>query len=316
MKKIACGIAIILFLTSMFSSTVIIHPVKANGAGSENSKNMDQYPLSFQHETQLPSIMILSPQNKTYTANNTILLTFTIDGFASWIGYSLNGQTNTTITGNTTLPALPDGCYYFVVYTNDTFGNIAFSPSTRFAVDTTVPTGAIAINGGATSTIDASVMLTLSAQDATSGIAQMRFFDFTWGNWEDYSTSKPWTFTVGEGYKTVYVQFRDNAGLVSAPYRATISLGAAAPPADSTISHGTLAEIPKEIPKENPKPVQKDKDEQTPQKEQPEETLTASPSTLPPKSLANIYFMLAEAGIVIAIAIVGALILIAVKKRP
>ena len=315
MKTLACGIFIILLLTSMFSSTFIINSVKADTMESENSKNMDQYLLAFQYETQLPSIMILSPQNKTYTANNTIPLTFAIVGSVSWIGYSLNGQTNASITGNTTLPTLPDGRHNLVVYTNDTYGNIVSSPTTLFAVDTTAPTGAITINGGATSTIDASVILTLSAQDATSGVAQMRFFDFTWGNWEDYSTSKPWTFTEGNGYKTVYVQFRDNAGLVSAPYRVTISLGAAAPPEDSTISHGTLAETPKETPKVTPQPSQKDMTE-PPQQESPKETPTTSPSTLPTKSMDNLYFLLAEAGIITAIAIVGALFLFAVKKRP
>ena len=315
MKTLACGIFILLLLTSMFSSIFIIHSVKADTIENENPKNMDQYLLSFQYETQLPSNIILSPQNKTYTANNTIPLTFIIDGSASWIGYSLNGQTNATITDNTTLPTLPDGRHYLVVYTNDTYGNIVSSPTTLFTVDTTAPTGAITINGGATSTIDASVMLALSAQDATSGVAQMRFFDFTWGNWEEYSTSKPWTFTEGNGYKTVYVQFRDNAGLVSTPYRVTISLGTAAPPEDSTISHGTLAETPKETPKETPQTVQKDKAEQLPQQERPEETPTTSSSTLPPKSMANMSFVLAEAGIIIAIVMVGALILMAVKKR-
>ncbi len=255
----------------MFSSTFIIHSVKADTIESENSKNMDPYLLTFQFETQLSSNIILSPQNKTYTANNTIPLTFIIDGSASWIGYSLNGQTNATITGNTTLPTLPDGRHNLVVYTNDTYGNIVSSPTTLFAVDTTAPTGAITVNGGATSTIDASVILTLSAQDATSGVAQMRFFDFTWGNWEDYSTSKLWTFTEGNGYKTVYVQFRDNAGLISTPYRVTVSLGTAAPPEDSTVSHGTLAEKPKETPNVAPQPSKKDNTE-PPQQESPVET--------------------------------------------
>ena len=298
----------------MFSSTFIIYSVMADTIERENSKNMDSYLLTFQFEAQFSSNIILSPQNKTYTENNTIPLTFIIDRSASWIGYSLNGQTNATITGNTTLPTLPDGKHNLVVYTNDTYGNIVSSPTTLFAVDTTAPTGAITVNGGATSTIDASVILTLSAQDATSGVAQMRFFDFTWGNWEDYSTSKLWTFTEGNGYKTVYVQFRDNAGLISTPYRVTVSLGTAAPPEDSTVSHGTLAEKPKETPNVAPQPSKKDNTE-PPQQESPVETPTTSPSTLPTKPVANFYFLLAEAGIITAIAIVGVLFLFAFKKR-
>jgi hypothetical protein len=314
MKTLACGIIILLLLTSMFSSTFIVHSVKADTTEREKSKNMEPYLLTFQYETQLSSNIIQSPQNKTYTANNTVPLTFIIDGSASWIGYSLNGQTNATITGNTTLPTLPDGRHNLVVYTSDTYGNIISSPTTLFVVDTTAPTGAITVNGGATSTTDASVILNLSAQDATSGVAQMRFFDFTWGNWEDYSTSKLWTFTEGNGYKTVYVQFRDNAGLISTPYRVTVSLGTAAPPEDSTISHGTLAEKPKATPNVAPQPSRKDNTE-PPQQESPVETPTTSPSTLPTKSVANFYFLLAEAGIITAIAVVGVLFLFAFKKR-
>jgi hypothetical protein len=314
MKTLACGIIILLLLTSMFSSTFIVHSVKADTIERGNSKNMDPYQLTLQPEAQLSTNIILSPQNKTYTANNTIPLTLIIDGSASWIGYSLNGQTNTTITGNTTLPTLPDGRYNFVVYTNDTYGNIVSSPTTLFTVDTTAPTGAITVNGGATSTIDASVILTLSAQDATSGVAQMRFFDFTWGNWEDYSTSKLWTFTEGNGYKTVYAQFRDSAGLISTPYRVTVSLGTAAPPEDSTVSHGTLAEKPKATPNVAPQPSKRDNTE-PPQKESPVETPATSPSTLPTKPVDNFYFLLAEAGIITAIAIVGVLFLFVVKKR-
>jgi hypothetical protein len=301
-KTVASGIILVFLLTSLSLSIFIIQPISAIG-------------VPIQYQTEQSTVGILSPQNKTYI-NASIPLTFTVDLLVNWIGYSLDGQINITITGNATLPTLPDGWHYLAVYSNDTFGNTYSFPSTRFMVDTIAPTGAIAINGGAASTIDASVMLTLSAQDATSGVAQMRFFDFTWGNWEEYATSKPWAFTVGEGYKTLYVQFRDNAGLVSGPYRATISLGAAAPPSDSTISHGSLAESPTQTPKPTSQPVQKDETEQIPQQESPTETPTTSLSTLTPQPMFDIHFVLTVAGIIIVIAIGGALILMAIKKRP
>lgn len=103
-----------------------------------NANNTDHYPLKFPYENQPPTITILSPENKTYAVNTGIQLNFTIDEFASWIGYSLNGQPNATIAGNATLPFLLDGWHNVVVYANDTFGNMGMG-IVYFAVDTTAP---------------------------------------------------------------------------------------------------------------------------------------------------------------------------------
>ena len=49
-------------------------------------------------------------------------------------------------------------------------------------LDKTVPKGSIKINDGATSTTSTQVKLTLSSEDATSGVSQMRFFDISMEN--------------------------------------------------------------------------------------------------------------------------------------
>ena len=100
-------------------------------------------------------------------------------------------------------------------------------PSRSWFVDTVVPTGTISINGGASSTTSRSVTLKLSASDPSpaSGVADMRFRNggtTTWSSWEAYSTSKSWTLTSGAGTKTVYVQYRDRAGNISATASDTI----------------------------------------------------------------------------------------------
>jgi hypothetical protein len=101
---------------------------------------------------------------------------------------------------------------------------------TDVKLDKTVPTGSMTINYGAISTTSNQVTITISAADATSGVVQMRFFEVVYGNWEDYATSKFWTLSAtGEGYKTVYVQVKDKAGLVSAARNATIWLGSNPP---------------------------------------------------------------------------------------
>jgi ribosomal protein L40E len=82
--------------------------------------------------------------------------------------------------------------------------------------DTTPPTGSFVINDGASSTNDRTITLTLEADDA-SGVAEMRFSDnnVTWSTWQPYETSVNWTLPEGDGQKTVYVQFKDNSGLIS-----------------------------------------------------------------------------------------------------
>jgi len=89
------------------------------------------------HSLQPPAISIQSPENKTYTISH-VPLKFTVDQTTSWIGYSLDGQANVTITGNTTLSDLSDGSHHLIVYANDTFGNMGQS-TVNFAVDTLLP---------------------------------------------------------------------------------------------------------------------------------------------------------------------------------
>lgn len=96
---------------------------------------------------------------------------------------------------------------------------------TAIKLDKTAPIGSITINNNDTSTSSTSVTLTLSTND-TSGVAQMRFRnnETQWKPGEEYSTSTAWALTAGDGTKTVYVQFKDNAGFVSDVYLDTITL--------------------------------------------------------------------------------------------
>lgn len=92
----------------------------------------------LQPDTTPPAISILSPENKTFAVNNVPLI-FTINESASWIGYSLDGQPNVTITHNTTLTGLLDGTHEVIVYANDTSGNMGASETVHFTDDTTPP---------------------------------------------------------------------------------------------------------------------------------------------------------------------------------
>jgi undecaprenyl-diphosphatase len=79
------------------------------------------------------SISILSPENKTYTLSE-ISLKFTVNASISWSGYSLDGQTNITTAGNTTLANLVEGPHSVVVYANDTTGTLSSSQTVYFTI--------------------------------------------------------------------------------------------------------------------------------------------------------------------------------------
>ncbi|MGD8505491.1 MAG: right-handed parallel beta-helix repeat-containing protein [Candidatus Bathyarchaeota archaeon] len=101
--------------------------------------NMGSSDVVFTIDTLPPDIAILSPRNMTY-GTSSISLSFTVDEPTSWIGYSLDGQVNQTVTGNTTLSGLTNELHDIIVYANDTAGNIGLSDQIYFTVlDVTPP---------------------------------------------------------------------------------------------------------------------------------------------------------------------------------
>ncbi|MGE5558779.1 MAG: fibronectin type III domain-containing protein [Bacillota bacterium] len=92
--------------------------------------------------------------------------------------------------------------------------------------DNTPPSGRIMIEGGARITNQRDVILTVYAEDSESGMAAMAFSNEgkQWTTWESYRTEKKWILSTGNGEKTVYAKFKDNAGNVSAAVTATIIL--------------------------------------------------------------------------------------------
>jgi len=126
--------------------------------GCNNDDDLYAYQLEIP-----PEITIISPENKTYCASS-VPLTFTVNKPTSWMGYSLDSQENTTITGNTTLTGLSDEVHTIIVYANDTAGKMGSSSKVYFTIDTTPP-----------------VITILSPQNKTY-----------------HATSVPLTFTVNE----------------------------------------------------------------------------------------------------------------------
>jgi len=86
-----------------------------------------------------PAISIISLENVSYPIGN-LSLTFTVSEPTSWLGYSLDGQENITVAGNSVLSGLFMGSHYLTVYANDKAGNTGISETICFRIETPFPT--------------------------------------------------------------------------------------------------------------------------------------------------------------------------------
>jgi hypothetical protein len=121
-------------------------------------------------------------------------------------------------------------------------------------LDKTPPVGTISTDP-ITSTIE--IALSLNATDLTSGISGMRFSNdnSTWSNWEPYQNSKTYNLQLGNGQKTIFVQFADNAGLIST-YDCTVTLQILQPPQPPTPTPSPLPSLtPTSTPSPTPEPT-------------------------------------------------------------
>ena len=71
--------------------------------------------------------------------NEGLLLSYTNTTQLEWIGYSLDGQTNKTILGNTTIPVPEDGPHTIQLFGNNTAGRYYSSDIRQFIVDFLAP---------------------------------------------------------------------------------------------------------------------------------------------------------------------------------
>ncbi|TLM65893.1 MAG: DUF1566 domain-containing protein [Deltaproteobacteria bacterium] len=132
-----------------------------------------------------------------------------------------------------------DGSKTVSVLFKDAAGKISAAVKDSITLDRTAPSGTVKINGGAATTRAATAALTLTG---TGSPAQMRFSNdnAAWSAWEPFATAKAsWPLDAAvDGSKTVYVQFKDAAGNVSAAVTDDILLDTTPPTGTVSISNG------------------------------------------------------------------------------
>ncbi len=141
----------------------------------------------------------------------------------------------TIIPGN-----IQEGNRNVIVTARSNDRTMSMEGNTNAWVDNQSPTDiSMDINDGAANTDSLSVILRLTATEATEMIISEES-DFSNSSYETYTSEKSYTLSAGDGNKTVYVKFRDLAGNETDTISKSISLALVAPVAP-TITTTSLA---------------------------------------------------------------------------
>lgn len=89
--------------------------------------------ISPEPDAQPPVVIVSSPESKTYETSD-VPLVVTVNEPVSWIAYSLDGQAEVTITGNTTLSGLTISEHNLTVSAQDLGGLVGSSSTIHFTI--------------------------------------------------------------------------------------------------------------------------------------------------------------------------------------
>jgi len=196
------------------------HAIETNAA---NDINPD-----WQQDSIPPNTTITSGP-ASITRSTSASFAFVSSEFGSSFQCSLDNATFSPCSSAKSYTGLTNGLHTFRVLATDAAGNVDLTPAARsWRVDTQRPSGRVVINGGSASTTRRTVTLKLGASDPApaSGVSHMRLKNngtTSWSGWYAYTTSKSWALSAGAGKKTVYVQYKDRAGNISATAWDTIT---------------------------------------------------------------------------------------------
>jgi hypothetical protein len=133
-----------------------------------------------------------------------------------------------------------DGRWNISVQVKDMMNHTSGTVTTSAILDRIAPIGTVMIDNGTDYVNRSIVRLALWAND-TSGVTDMMVSnesDFHSADWRPFKSSLQWTLPPGDGWKTVYVKYRDRAKLESAVESALVLLDTISPATDFVINGG------------------------------------------------------------------------------
>ena len=141
------GVAVvndIIYVIGGYSESPLVILTQPDSSGSIIGGGITTYYVAveaytpFGYGTVPPILSVVSPESENYTTGN-VSLAFTVNKPAVWMGYSLDGQDNVTITGNITLSWLSNSLHNVTIYAEDTFRNEGASETITFNVEVPEP---------------------------------------------------------------------------------------------------------------------------------------------------------------------------------
>jgi len=180
-------------------------------------------------QTAAPTGSVAINSGAAFATSQSVTLSLTYAAYGSSVSqvrYSNDGVWDTEsweapVASKSWSLTAGDGSKTVYFQIKDSDGMLSATYSDTITLYTSNPQGVIQINNGAAYTNVTTVNLALLATDAGSGISQMRFSNDgnVYSSWEPYATSKSWSLQTGDGVKTVYVQFKDQADLTVTAYQ-------------------------------------------------------------------------------------------------
>ena len=219
---------------------------------SGNSANCSVSVTVF--DTTPPEVTIISPVDRVTYETTSVELIYTVNEPTKWVGYSLDGSGNITISGNITLEKLKNGPHNVTVFAEDVSGNEG-SSTVNFGVFAIAPTIANITLSSTYALPGDTVNLSVDAFDF-SGVRWVRAFvtkggEDIWPIWltpsateEDIYTGK-WRILIFEegGIYNITIEATDTEGNVatSSPQEVVIPIDTEGPNATDILVSPTSA---------------------------------------------------------------------------
>jgi len=141
------AVAVVDDLIFVIGGLTITFPVPTVGTNPTSVttiySTVEQY-TPFGYGSVPPAVCITSLESMATYVSNDVSLNFSVNRPVTWVGYSLDGEDNVTITGNTTLSGLSAGLHNVTVYARDYLDNIGVSETVSFIVEAPFPTMLVA----------------------------------------------------------------------------------------------------------------------------------------------------------------------------